>query len=58
MEITTSHGNDTGVAPVLKPPDVGDCGDRCKNCEMLKEQLRKLSYCLAVAQRLSHIEID
>jgi len=29
----------------------------CASCEALKDRLRKLSYCLAVAQRLSNLEV-
>lgn len=43
---------------LLQPPDARACeSPKCPNCELLKEQLRKLTYCLAVAQRIAGAEI-
>ncbi|WP_157129867.1 hypothetical protein [Burkholderia pseudomallei] len=42
----------------MQPPDANGCGNLpCPTCEVLKDQLFKLSCCLAVAQRLTIIEV-
>ena len=43
----------------MQPPDANGCGNSpCPTCEALKDQLFKLSCCLAVAQRLTIIEVS
>lgn len=57
MDITKNIREDIEVPSLLQPPDTSECdkGD-CPNCAMLIDQLKKLSYCLAVAQRLASME--
>jgi len=56
MDVTTDAEGE--IAPsILQSPDANDCGKSfCPHCEALKDQLKKLSYCLSVAQRLTIIE--
>lgn len=54
MDLTTNKLEGIDAPSLLQPPDANDCGcPSCPNCEALKDRLKKLSYCLAVAQRLS-----
>jgi len=58
MDVITNAQSGVDLPSFLQPPDLQDCGPlSCPNCEVLKDRLKKLSYCLAVAQRLSDVEV-
>ncbi len=56
MDLTNNKEEGIEAPSFLEPPNANDCDDGCPNCEVLKERLKQLSYCLAVAQRLTNIE--
>lgn len=57
MDFTNNKEEGIAAPSFLQPPDANDCDlSGCPNCEVLKERLKQLSYCLAVAQRLSNFD--
>jgi hypothetical protein len=57
MDLTNNRDEGIEVPSLLQPPNANDCDvPSCRNCEALKDRLKQLSYCLAVAQRLTNIE--
>lgn len=60
MDFTKNNEEGIEVPSLFQPPDANDCGLPvcliCPNCETLKNRLKQLSYCLAVAQRLTNME--
>lgn len=57
MDLMKNTSEGIEVPSLMQPPDANDCCQpSCPNCLMLMDRLKKLSYCLAVAQRLSDVE--
>jgi hypothetical protein len=57
MDVINNTREIADFTAFLDPPDLAECEEAvCKNCQLLKDRLKKLSYCLAVAQRLSDVE--
>lgn len=57
MDLTKNISESVDSPSFFQPPDANDCGKKdCPNCAMLMERLKQLSYCLAVAQRLTNLQ--
>lgn len=57
MDVMQRTHEDIDLPSLMQPPDADNCeGLSCPNCEVLKDRLKQLSYCLAVAQRLTNLE--